>query len=71
MQVNRKGIEIRERFLLEFALNIHEKGFSIPKIISDHIRLQKVKNPRYFVSPSFQFGAKKLVASVRYDATRS
>ena len=35
MQVNRKGIEIREHFLLEFALNIHEKGFSIPKIISD------------------------------------
>ena len=34
MQVNRKGIEIRQLFSLEIALNIHERGFTILKTIS-------------------------------------
>jgi len=35
MYVKRKGIEIRQLFLLEMALNIHEKEFTIPKTILD------------------------------------
>ena len=35
MYVNRKGIGIGQLFSLERALNIHEKGFTIPKTISD------------------------------------
>ena len=35
MYVNRKGIEIGQLFSLEMALNINEKGYTIPKTISD------------------------------------
>ena len=35
MSINRKRIEIRKLVSLEVALNIHEKGFTIPKTISD------------------------------------
>ena len=34
VQVDRKGIEIEQRFSLEIALNIHERGFLIPKTVS-------------------------------------
>jgi len=30
-----KGIEIKQLFSLKMALNIHEKGFTIAKTISD------------------------------------
>ena len=29
--VNRNSVETRQLFLLEIALNVHEKGFTIPK----------------------------------------
>ena len=48
--VNRTGIEIEQLFSLEMELNIHEKGFTIPK---NRVRLEKVKNMKHFVSPSF------------------
>ena len=34
MSVDRKGIAIRQGFSLEIALNIHERGFTIPKTMS-------------------------------------
>jgi len=50
----RKGIEIRQLFSLEMALNIHEKGSAIPKTY----QIAKVKNRKHFVSASFSFGVK-------------
>ena len=35
LKVYRKGTEIRQLFSLEMALNIHEKGFLVPKTVSD------------------------------------
>ena len=35
MQVNRKGIEIRQPFSLEMVFNIQQMGFAIPKTVSD------------------------------------
>ena len=37
------GIEIRQRFSLEMAWNIHERGFTIPKTIS-HCKKWKIWN---------------------------
>ena len=68
IQVYRKGIKIGERFLLDIALNIHEKGFSIPKTISDCKRSEK---PEIFCVSKLRIWCQKLVASVRHDATRS
>ena len=44
-------IQIRQLFSLEAALNIREKGFAIPKTLSE-------KNMKLSVSQSIQFGVK-------------
>ena len=52
--VNRKSIEIRRPFSLEMAINIHEKGITIPKTISNC----KKKMETICVSMLRSFGAK-------------
>ena len=54
MHVNRKGIEVQQP-LQETELNIHRKGFIIPKLF----QVIKVKTIKHFCFQAFNFALKK------------
>ena len=58
MHVNRKGIEVQQP-LQETELNIHRKGFIIPKLF----QVIKVKAIKHFCFQAFNFALKKVRAS--------